>query len=970
HAQPRNVTLVPDRGALRVSWDAPATGTANAYYVRWAKSSAPMTWINSAGAAGEQHFMTDFLVIGLANGTSYAVSVGALVSGAKTFISAAVSGTPADPDVSPPALGAPEVTPLAWSSHPSAVSLFVSGAPADAGYIARWRRKTPPGEWSHTNLTFLTGPRKQTAFFDSGLPAKTRMQVQQAAVSSAGVGPWSPSVETFSSGPPDAPKMVSLETGANLLRIKWTRPDFDGGVELGNRTPANAQYRARWRVKDADAGMAGAQPGAWLNGNAEAGVIIATNRLSVEQSFAITMLTGGSEHEVQIRMRNENLPADEIDGAWSAALSATPAAPIGGTPQQRMNAVLTALKIDTNESPPRTLLGASADNPVKATFSAAARTYAFAVAHQVSSVNITATPGFAGAAVRIDNLSDSVPAAMESPANNFALLGNDNRIEIVLTSADGATVTTYTLMVFRGGDIVKINVEGLNSNVKIALMPAFDPLIATYSASPPSGVARIYVWANLGAITGVIIRRVLPLPALSREDLGGGAARGRDYQLVAGANVFEITAQNGAVYTLRMRTNPPDAPRGLASMRGDGQLTLTWTLNDDMAISGYKVRWKAAGASGWADPPGADGASAGLADLPYIVSGLTNGTTYEVQIAAVNFAGRGAWSASHRNHPSARPDAPVSLMAQGGAGRLALAWAAPANDGRDAISGYAVRWAEGAGAISWVTPPGESGDATGSTDTNYVLRGLKSATTYEVQIAARNAAGRGAWSASKQGATVTFDLDVNQSGAVDDVDGMLIERYLAGARGAALLDALNAPASADAVDAKIIAAMAAGDFDVDDSAAVNGTDGMLLARYLLGVTGDSLRAGLTSTGLPAVVANITALQDELNVNAAAGVEWHDGVLIARHMFGLRGAALTAGLGSPPLLAADVAAHINAGAQDGALDVDDNGATEAADGIMIARYLQGVRGNALTAGQTTVASAVVIMNIQALLAAAQ
>ncbi|MGR3913202.1 MAG: fibronectin type III domain-containing protein [Gammaproteobacteria bacterium] len=417
--------------------------------------------------------------------------------------------------------------------------------------------------------------------------------------------------------------------------------------------------------------------------------------------------------------------------------------------------------------------------------------------------------------------------------------------------------------------------------------------------------------------------------------------------------------------------SPPGIPQSVTSTRTDQTLTLSWFAPDDdggTAISDYKVRWRNVGSSVWTNPPGAAGESAG-ADLSHTLSGLTNGIIYEVQVAAVNSLGAGAWSASHQNTPKAVPSMPRGLAVTGNSGRLNLNWTAPANDSGNAISGYAVRWAEGAGSSAWVIPPGASGRATGMTATAYALRDLKSATTYEVQIAARNGNGLSAWTASVQGATATFDMDVNQSGAADWHDGLMISRQLAGVRGGALLAGLNMPASAQVVEEKIRAALAAGNFDVDASGTVNGTDGLLVARYLLGVTGDSLRTGLTTTGLSAVVANITALQDELNVNAAAGVEWHDGVLIARYLLGLRGAALVAGLGSPPLLAADVAAHINAGRLDGVLDVDDSGATTAADGIMIARYLLGVRGDALTAGQTNVASAVVTMNIEALLPAA-
>jgi len=208
------------------------------------------------------------------------------------------------------------------------------------------------------------------------------------------------------------------------------------------------------------------------------------------------------------------------------------------------------------------------------------------------------------------------------------------------------------------------------------------------------------------------------------------------------------------------------------------------------------------------------------------------------------------------------PGAPSNLRTTPDVGLLTLTWTAPSDNGGSEITGYAVRWAEG----NDVAPIGD-GEATRLTDTTYVLRGLKSATTYEVQVAAVNIDGRGDWSATAEGVTTAFDLDVNQSGgAADWRDGVLIARYLAGVRGAALTagpDSLGAGRAVADVAAHIEAGVqnAVLDIDIPLNGVANGVtaaDGIMLARYLMGVTGAALTAGQSDTMPEKVIENIKA----------------------------------------------------------------------------------------------------------------
>ena len=86
----------------------------------------------------------------------------------------------------------------------------------------------------------------------------------------------------------------------------------------------------------------------------------------------------------------------------------------------------------------------------------------------------------------------------------------------------------------------------------------------------------------------------------------------------------------------------PGAPTGLMLTAGDGELTVSWTApaNEDSAITGYKVQWKS-GDEAW-NP---NNREAQTMETSHRITGLSNGTSYTVRVAAVNALSTGAWSA-------------------------------------------------------------------------------------------------------------------------------------------------------------------------------------------------------------------------------------------------------------------------------------------------------------------------------------
>ena len=109
-------------------------------------------------------------------------------------------------------------------------------------------------------------------------------------------------------------------------------------------------------------------------------------------------------------------------------------------------------------------------------------------------------------------------------------------------------------------------------------------------------------------------------------------------------------------------------------------------------------------------------------------------------------------------------------------------------------------------------------------------------------------------------------------------------------------------------------------------------------------------SAITSVAATFASSGIVPLRIDIDANTAYD-PLTDGLIIARYLFGLRGTAMTSGAlgaGATRTDPAEVLAHLND--LKPALDIDGNGESDAlTDGLMITRYLFGLRGNALLAG---------------------
>ena len=99
-------------------------------------------------------------------------------------------------------------------------------------------------------------------------------------------------------------------------------------------------------------------------------------------------------------------------------------------------------------------------------------------------------------------------------------------------------------------------------------------------------------------------------------------------------------------------TTPPGKPEAPTLTSGDQRLDVSWTSPTDNgnAIYDYEIQYRSTGSTDWTSHTH-DGTT-----TTNTITGLTNGTTYEVQVSARNTAGSGPWSDTASGAPAGSAD--------------------------------------------------------------------------------------------------------------------------------------------------------------------------------------------------------------------------------------------------------------------------------------------------------------------------
>lgn len=215
-----------------------------------------------------------------------------------------------------------------------------------------------------------------------------------------------------------------------------------------------------------------------------------------------------------------------------------------------------------------------------------------------------------------------------------------------------------------------------------------------------------------------------------------------DSRLTDDVDTFTVTVSAGEfsdTATITMRVDIPEsvtqAPTGLSATPGQQSAELSWTAPTwigGSSITGYHI-YKSTDGSTWSTVI----ANTGSTDTTYTVTGLDAGTEYFFRVAAINGSGTSAPSVNASATPYTTPGATTITSVTEDDSSLSVTFAAPANDGSSAITGYEIS-----------TDGGDTWIDAGATAGTFVISPLENGTTYQVVVRAVNTAGNGEISTS------------------------------------------------------------------------------------------------------------------------------------------------------------------------------------------------------------------------------
>jgi len=347
-------------------------------------------------------------------------------------------------------------------------------------------------------------------------------------------------------------------------------------------------------------------------------------------------------------------------------------------------------------------------------------------------------------------------ASWQAPSSNGGSAISSYRVAY---STDGGTtfsadvVVTGTTAVITGltnGTAVVVRVIPVNAGGNGAAVTSAPATPRTVAGASTSVVAT----AGNGQVS---------LTWIAPTDNGGSAITGYHVERAVGsagpwtriatvATTTYVTTglTNGTTYAFRILTTnsagagaatepvlvtpatTPGAPTTVATVAGDGFVTLTWAApssNGGAIVTSYLIEQSTDGTT-WTT-------AATTSARDFTVTGLANGTAYRFRVSAVNAAGTGASAqASATVTPSAKAASPAGVVATPTNGAITLTWSAPTDTGGSALTGYVVEQSTDGG-VTWTSA---ATTATPST----TLTGLTNGTTYSYRVRANNSVGSGA----------------------------------------------------------------------------------------------------------------------------------------------------------------------------------------------------------------------------------
>jgi hypothetical protein len=572
----------------------------------------------------------------------------------------------------------------------------------------------------------------------------TAYQFAVSATSSAGEGPAAPLTDpVIPRAVPSMPRAVVATPGNGQVSLSWAAPQDDGGNPV---TLYTVRVLVGSTVQDTRTTTGTSLiVGSLSNGTAYGFTVAATNSEGQGLPSAVVQATPRTVPDV---------PQDVQVSRGDGQIQVTWAVPLGdgGSPitHYTVRAYIgsTVARTQTSSTTSATVTGLT--NGTAYTFRVSAHNAAGEGPASAATASIQ--PGRAPTAPQ--NLvaspgNQEVVLTWSAPADIGGLAISRY---VVRTSSGGSllrtgfvTTTTASIGVLNNGQAYTFTVSAENAAGE---GPTVGPVTATPRTVPgaPTGISttpgnqQVTVsWTaptvdGGSPVTGYSVQVYsstgTPLRTQASSTTSAtvtGLTNGTGYlfavRAVNAAGEGPLSPQSG---TTTPRT-VPGAPRNVTATPGNSQVVLAWVApadNGGAAISGYTVTLSAGGSVVRTESASAS---------PLTLTGLTNGTEYGFTVSATNTAGTGAATAPVLATPRTVPGAPRNVTAMPGNSQVVLAWAAPADNGGAAISGYTVTLSAGGSVVRT-----ESASASPLT-----LTGLTNGTAYTLTVAAENVAGRG-----------------------------------------------------------------------------------------------------------------------------------------------------------------------------------------------------------------------------------
>ena len=627
-----------------------------------------------------------------------------------------------------------------------------------AGYRIQWRSGDNQLSESDPSVTVAGGVlNRRIGSLDNG----TQYYVRVRAINDVGEGLWStPPASATPAAAPGVPREMTIEPGNQKLTVTWQPPADDGGSPVTG-------YLVQW--KDTGEEFSDTERRATVT----------------EPRHQIPSLDNGSTYTVQVRAVNltgTGPPASEtgvpvtVPGLpTSLTLRSNmgnllvswdePAADDGGLP---VTGYLVQWK-DTGEEFSDTERRATVTEPRhQITGLTIGNEYTVSVA----AINATGTgPAVTESLLLAEN--PGVPREMTiepgnqkltvtwqppaddggSPVTGYLVQWKDTGEEFSDTERR-ATVTeprhqipsldngsTYTVQV-RAVNLtgtgppasetgVPVTVPGLPTSLTLRsnmgnLLVSWDEPAADDGGLPVTGY--LVQWKDTGEEFSDTERRATVTEP--RHQITG-LTIGNEYTVSVAA--INATGTGPAVTESLLLAENPGVPREMTIEPGNQKLTVTWQPPADdggSPVTGYLVQWKDTGEE-FSDTE----RRATVTEPRHQIPSLDNGSTYTVQVRAVNLTGTGP-PASETGVPVTVPGLPTSLTLRSNMGNLLVSWDEPA-DGGLPVTGYLVQWKDTGEEFS------DTERRATVTEPRHQITGLTIGNEYTVSVAAINATGTG-----------------------------------------------------------------------------------------------------------------------------------------------------------------------------------------------------------------------------------